>query len=108
MYSSTFPSTSAQDVCGWLTPRTGRFTAPGRTRYPLYRRLGWPQGHSRQVPKISPPPGFDPRSRPARSDSLYRLMKIITSYNVSSNERGLLYPKSSEHIQSPGDLEMRT
>ena len=33
---------------------------PGKTQYPLYRRLGGPQGQSRQVRKISPPPGFDP------------------------------------------------
>jgi hypothetical protein len=33
---------------------------PGMTRYPLYRRLGRPQGRSGQVLKISPPPGFDP------------------------------------------------
>jgi len=35
---------------------------PGKTRYPLYRRLGWPQGRSGQVRKISPPLGFDPRT----------------------------------------------
>jgi hypothetical protein len=35
---------------------------PGKTRYPLYRRLGGPQGRSGQVRKISPPPGFDPRT----------------------------------------------
>jgi hypothetical protein len=33
-----------------------------KTRYPLYRRLGGPQGRSGQVRKISPPPGFDPRT----------------------------------------------
>jgi hypothetical protein len=33
---------------------------PGKTRYPLYRRLGGPQGWFRQVRKPSPPPGFDP------------------------------------------------
>ena len=33
----------------------------GKTRYPLYRRLGGPQRPSGQVQKISPPPGFDPR-----------------------------------------------
>jgi hypothetical protein len=36
--------------------------SPGMTRYPLYRRLGRPQGRSGQVLKISPPPGFDPRT----------------------------------------------
>ena len=37
---------------------------PGSTRYPLYRRLGGPQGRSGRVRKISPPspPGFDPRT----------------------------------------------
>ena len=41
--------------------RPGRSLLPGKTRYPLYRRLGEPQGRSGQVRKISPPPGFDPR-----------------------------------------------
>jgi hypothetical protein len=35
---------------------------PGKTRYPLYRRPGGPQGQSGNVRKISPPPGFDPRT----------------------------------------------
>ena len=35
---------------------------PGKTRYPLNRRLGGPQNRSRQVRKISLPPGFDPRT----------------------------------------------
>jgi hypothetical protein len=35
---------------------------PGKTRYPLHRRLGGLQGRSGKVRKISPPPGFDPRT----------------------------------------------
>ena len=35
---------------------------PGKFRYPLYRRLGRPQGRSGRVRKILPPPGFDPRT----------------------------------------------
>jgi hypothetical protein len=35
---------------------------PGKTWYPLYRRLGGPQSRSGRVRKISPPPGFDPRT----------------------------------------------
>ena len=42
--------------------RPGRSLPPGKTQYPLYRRLGGPQGRSGQVRKISPPPGFDPRT----------------------------------------------
>ena len=33
----------------------GRSIPPGKTRYPLYRRLGGPQGRSGQVLKMSPP-----------------------------------------------------
>ena len=35
---------------------------PGKTQYPLYRMLGWPQGRSGPVQKTSPPSGFDPRT----------------------------------------------
>ena len=35
---------------------------PGKTRYPLYRRLDGPQGRSGRVRKTSPPPGFDTNS----------------------------------------------
>jgi hypothetical protein len=35
---------------------------PGKTRYPFSRRLGRPQDRSGQVRKISPSPGFDPRT----------------------------------------------
>jgi len=45
-----------------LSSRPGRSLPPGKTRYPLYRRLGGPQGRSGQMRKISPPPGFDPRT----------------------------------------------
>ena len=42
--------------------RPGRSLPPEKTRYPLYRRLGVPQGRYGHVRKISPPPGFDPRT----------------------------------------------
>ena len=62
MYSSTLPSTSALDESGWSTPRPGRFTPQGKTRYPLYRRLGGPQGRSGRVRRITSEPEVDPRS----------------------------------------------
>jgi len=48
---------------GWVVSVTPRplFT-PGKTRYTLYRSLGGLQGRSGRVRKISPPPGFDPRT----------------------------------------------
>jgi hypothetical protein len=62
MYSSTLILTPALDGGERSASRPGRTLPPGKTRYPLYRRLGGPQGRSRQVRKISPPPGFDPRT----------------------------------------------
>ena len=40
---------------------------PGMTWYPLYGRLGGPQGRSGRVRKISPPTGFRSPYRSARS-----------------------------------------
>ena len=60
-YSSTLSLTSALDGGGWSTPRPGRFT-PKKDPVGSYRRLGGPQGQSGGVRKISPPPGFDPRT----------------------------------------------
>ena len=34
----------------------------GKTRYPLYRRLGGPQGQSGRVQEILPSPGVNPRT----------------------------------------------
>jgi hypothetical protein len=61
-YTSALSLTSALDVGGWSMPRSGRFTRDKETRHPLYRRLGGPKGRSGRVWKISPPPGFDPRT----------------------------------------------
>jgi hypothetical protein len=36
--------------------------SPGKTHYPLCRRLGGPHSRSGRVRKISPPPGFDLRT----------------------------------------------
>jgi hypothetical protein len=60
MYSSTLSLTLALVGGGWSTP--GRFTPGRETRYPSYRRLGRPQGRSGRLRKISPLPGFDPRT----------------------------------------------
>jgi len=46
---------------GWVVIATPQPLYPGKeTRYPLYRRLGGPQGHSGQVWNISPSLGFIP------------------------------------------------
>jgi len=60
----------------WVVSVTPRplFTPRGKTRYPLYRRLGGPQDRSGRVRKILPTPTWiRSPDRPARSQSLYRL-----------------------------------
>ena len=42
--------------------RPGLSLPPGKTPYPLYRKLGGSQGQSGQVRKILPTRGFDPRT----------------------------------------------
>jgi hypothetical protein len=59
-YSSTLSLISTLDGGEWLTPCPVRFTPWKERRYPLYKRLGRPQGRSRRVRKISPAPEFDP------------------------------------------------
>jgi hypothetical protein len=49
-------------VARWSTPRSCRSLHSGKTRYPLYRWLGGPQGRFGRVRKTSLPPGFDPRT----------------------------------------------
>jgi hypothetical protein len=59
-YNSTLSLTLAQD--GVVGQRHAPAALPpGQTQYPLYRMDGL-QGRSVQVGRISPPPGFDPRT----------------------------------------------
>ena len=72
-YSPTFSLTSALDR-GWMVKATPRpLYPPAKTQYPLYGRLGGPQGRSGRVLKISPHTGIRSSDCPARSESLYRL-----------------------------------
>jgi hypothetical protein len=62
--------------------RSGRSLLQGKSRYPLYKRLGGPQGRSGQVWKSSPLPGFLSPDRPARSQPLYRLSYQAHTLNI--------------------------
>jgi hypothetical protein len=47
---------------GWVVKaRPNRTLPPGKTRYPLYRRLGGPQGQSGRAENLAQP-GLDPRT----------------------------------------------
>jgi hypothetical protein len=61
MYNSTLSLTSTLDGVGCQRHALAA-SPPEKTRYPSYRMLGEPQSRSERVPKISPPPGLDPRN----------------------------------------------
>ena len=65
----------------WSAARPGRSLPPGKTRYPMYRRLGGPQGPSGRA-KILAPTVIRSPDRPACSQSPYRL-----SYPAQTQER---------------------
>jgi len=60
-YSSTLSLTSALGGVGGKCHAPAALP-PGKTRYPLYRRLGGPQDRSGQVRKSSSSLGFYPRT----------------------------------------------
>ena len=79
---------------------------PGKTRYPLYRRLCGPQGRSGRVREISPSPVFDPRTVQPVSESLYRLsisrpkwilVGSLTGMPFGPEEKYRVYPSSRQH-----------
>ena len=56
----------------WSAARPGRILSPGKTRYPLYRRLCEPQARSGRAKNLAHT-GIRSPDRPARSQSLYLL-----------------------------------
>ena len=71
-YSSTHSSTSPLDGVGGQRHAPAALP-PGKTRYPLYRRLGGPPWPVWTGAKTLAPTGIRSPDRPARSESLYRL-----------------------------------
>ena len=53
--------TAALEGGEWSAARPGRSLPPGKTRYPLYRRLGGPEGRSGRAENLAPP-GFNSRA----------------------------------------------
>ena len=74
--------------------RPGRSLPPGKTRYPLYKRVGGPQGRSGQVRKISPPPGFDPRT----------VQPVVSRYTVYVTRPTILILSPSKSTGRSSDI----
>jgi len=63
--------------------RPGRTLPSGKTRYPLYRRLGGHKDQSGQVRKISPPSSFDPRTGKFYYNSVEKIeIRLISDKNI--------------------------
>jgi hypothetical protein len=86
-YSSTLSLTSALDGVGGQR-QAPAVLLPGKTQYPLHRRLGGLQGRSGQVRKISPPPGFDPRT-------VQPVVSRYTDYAIPSHTLSQHHTKTS-------------
>jgi hypothetical protein len=83
---------------GWgvsVTPRP--LLPPGKTRYPLYRRLGGPQGRSGQVRKISPPPGFEPRTVQPVASRYTDWATRPTEWSIHNNKPGQAVLHNAKH-----------
>ena len=64
--------TAALEGGEWSAARPGPTLLPGKARYPLYRRLGGPQGRSGRVENLVPI-GIRSRNVQPVAQSLYRL-----------------------------------
>jgi len=81
---------------------------PGKTRYPLYRKLGRPQGRSERVQKISFPPEFDPRTvLPAVSRyndwATFRKQRRLPEFSVLGTDYtkgGVKFPKYERYLET--------
>ena len=95
-YSSTVSLTLALD--GVVVKATARPLYPWeKTRYPLYKSLGRPQGLSGRVRKVSPAPGFDPRNvQPVASRYTDWAIPVRSNRNRLSYCNTLLIPVQYE------------
>ena len=68
----------------WSAARPGRTLPPGKTRYPLYRRLGVPQGRSGGAENVVPTWIRSLTVQPV-AQSLYRLSYRAHDYYILSH-----------------------
>ena len=96
--------TAALEGGEWSAAYPGRILPSGKTRYPLYRRLGGPQGRSGRSENLAPTVIRSP-GRPARSQSLYRLSyrALETTLYSRTNGRSLVRSNRSGAFSEVGD-----
>jgi hypothetical protein len=71
----------------WSAVRPGRTLPPGKSRYPLYEKLGGSHGQSGRAENLTPP-GFDPRTVQPVPHSLIRSLEywLLSSYSPITAE----------------------
>jgi hypothetical protein len=90
--------------------RFGRLLPPGNTRYPLNRRLGGTQGRSGQVRKISPPPGFNPRTFQSVTSRYTGWVTPLTLFTVPTLKQYIeirMEPWFSTNVQNEGSVALK-
>jgi len=95
--------TAALEGGEWSAARPGRTLPPGKTRYPLYRRLGGPQDRSGRAENLVP---TEIRSRTVQpvAQSLYRLSYPAQNNNNNDKAEILKYKDLTIEIQRMWDV----
>jgi len=75
-YTSTLSLTSTLDEDGWSMPRPDRFT-PGKDPVLIVQETGWASEPVWMSAQNLAPTGSKSPDRPARSESLYRLLSRL-------------------------------
>jgi hypothetical protein len=67
----------------------GRTLPPGKTRYPLYRRLGGPQGRSGRAENLAPPGSWNVNLGTSEEASKRNDFVFVTVYDIDMNPLAL-------------------
>ena len=92
--------TAALEGGEWSAARSGRTLPPGKTQYPLYRRLGEPQGRSGR-PENLVPTGIWSRTVQLVAQSLYRLSYPAHLLSCNAVYFGICTPRLRCNLLTP-------
>jgi len=83
------------------------FLPQGKSQYPLYRRMGGPQGRSGRVQKILPEPGFAPRTiQPVASSYTDFDIPGKQPYPIVSTSSSFTQKVSENHKKPPLNVRL--
>jgi len=94
--------TAALEWGAWSAARPGRTLSPAKTRYPLYRRLGGPQGRSGRAENLVPT-GIRSQTVQPKDQLLYRLS--YPAPVIDNNPVAGLQVRQNDDICNDGHIE---